>query len=65
MTSKDHEPYRRQGKTRELYEDADTEQREGSAVPDNEPMRDVIRGKASRSRVERPADAAERPARRR
>lgn len=47
------------GKTRELYDDADTEQQEGTANPRSEPMRDAVLGRGSASETERPAKMAE------
>jgi hypothetical protein len=56
------------GKTRELYDDADTEQQEGAANPRSEPMRDAVLGEGNASDTERPtkmADNRPQPARNR
>lgn len=47
------------GKARELYDDGDTEQREGSATPRAEPMRDALLGKKPAQATERPAHMSE------
>ena len=42
----------------ELYDDADSEQREGDASPRNDPLRDARQGKIDGSNVEKPGEAA-------
>ncbi len=48
----------RPGKVRELYDDGDSEQREGMATPRNELMREAVLGKKDSEATERPASMA-------
>lgn len=49
----------RGGKARELYDDGDSEQKEGVATPRDEPARDAALGKEVSPTTERPGKMAE------
>lgn len=49
----------RTGKARELYDDGDSEQREGATTPRNDPTRDAAPGTEGAQQTEQPGHIAE------